>query len=550
MFWAAVVSLGTLLVYLPALQYGFVNWDDNLYVYENPHIRSFSWALVKWAFTEPYAANWHPVTWFSHAFDRLLWGLNPLGHHLTSIILHAANSFLVVFVAVNIVRLADRTLSTRGLIACGVATGVLFGVHPLHVESVAWVAERKDLLCALFFLSSLLSYIKYATGAGNVRHEPSLSAGLRDRWYLLSLLLFVLALLSKPMAVSLPLVLLIMDWYPLDRTTSSARLRAALVEKAPFVLGSLASSVMTIWAQGAWQAIVPVDYFPLSTRLLVAARSLLAYLVNMVLPLKLIPYYPYPQDVSLLQASTFLPLAAVLAITAAWLLWGRRHRALAAVWAYYCATLLPVLGIVQVGGQAMADRYTYLPSLGPFLLAGYGFARLVDFCGKRDKGRAVCTAAGVSLAVALTLVLSFKSVRQIAVWKHSVTLWSYVIEASPRQVLLAYYNRGLVFGKNRAFARALADFNQAVSINGTFSKAYNNRGVVYFLTRMYPQALQDFTQAVDMDPENSEAYVNRAYVYLATGRRDLAIPDLQKGCELGNQAGCTAFRQEMGKRRP
>ncbi|HEY6837179.1 MAG TPA: hypothetical protein VI389_00415, partial [Geobacteraceae bacterium] len=237
---AAGIALVTFCIYLKTLQNGFLEWDDGTYVTENPHLSTFGPAFLSWAFFGSYAANWHPLTWISHALDYAVWGLDPRGHHLTNVILHAANTMLVTVLAV---RLADVAAGREGAaggagkeqLIAGAVTGLLFGLHPLHVESVAWVAERKDLLCAFFFLASVLAYLAY--GRGTASREAA--AFPRDRMYLASLGLFFLALLSKPMAVSLPLVLLILDGYPLRRRNP----RVLVVEKLPFLALSAASSV-------------------------------------------------------------------------------------------------------------------------------------------------------------------------------------------------------------------------------------------------------------------------------------------------------------------
>ncbi len=235
---AALLAAG---VYAPSLRNDFVNWDDGLYVYGNPFIRRLDGRFLGWAFTTFRASNWHPLTWISHALDYTLWGLNPLGHHLTSVVLHAVNVFLVVLLAFRLIEAGRERMSSGapslpdgqgGLIAAGM-TGLLFGIHPLHVESVAWVNERKDLLCALFFLLSILSYTlpertsaeSGASGGGGARPF--------GRHYLLSLIFFLLALLSKPMAVSLPLVLLVLDWYPFKRIRSAESFRTVFIEKIP-----------------------------------------------------------------------------------------------------------------------------------------------------------------------------------------------------------------------------------------------------------------------------------------------------------------------------
>ena len=344
---AGAVSVLTFLLYLPSLGNEFVEWDDRLYVFGNPHILSLNFSFLKWAFSTFHAYNWHPLTWISHDLDYAIWGLNPLGHHLTNSILHAANAFLVVLLVVKLMEAGELGFGGRSFIAATV-TGLLFGLHPLHVESVAWVAERKDLLCALFFLLSVRTYLQYAESISN--HSAS-SFSFRHKDYLIALGFFILALLSKPMAVSLPAVLLILDWCPLGRIQSLTSFKAALVEKGPFITLSLLSSIVTIQAQKAAMELMKV--VPLSTRVLVAAKSLLAYVWKMIVPKNLIPYYPYPGDVSLFSAEYSLVIAGVLGITTVCVVFPGNRKFLLAGWSYYVITLLPVLGIVQ-------DMHAYL----------------------------------------------------------------------------------------------------------------------------------------------------------------------------------------------
>ncbi|NOX97016.1 MAG: hypothetical protein GXO98_02935, partial [Nitrospirae bacterium] len=265
-----LIALTTLLVYLPTLNNNFVNWDDGEYVYDNPHIQSLDPELLKWTFTSFYAGNWHPLTWLSHALDYALWGLNPRGHHLTAIIFHSLNTFLVFILLIRLLvpfrkktgkRERTSLLKEPSLgkaLAAGAITALLFGLHPLHVESVAWVAERKDVLYAFFTLLSLLSYLRYIS--------PLSSLPRRSTFYGLSLFLFALALMSKPMAVTLPVVLVILDIYPLERLNLKAAgpaQRKVWIEKLPFLGLSLVSSIITIVAQRAGGAVAPLKYWPL-----------------------------------------------------------------------------------------------------------------------------------------------------------------------------------------------------------------------------------------------------------------------------------------------
>jgi hypothetical protein len=382
---AGFVAVITCAVYLTSLRNEFVEWDDSIYVFENPYIRSLNFPFFRWAFFDFHAGNWHPLTWISHAVDYALWGLNPWGHHLTNIILHALNASIVVLLIVGLIKALPKTtienerpLNERMTLMVGGGTGILFGLHPLHVESVAWVAERKDLLCALFFLVSMTVYAKYGTLAHpETPHLRSESRYLK-KLYLLSLGSFTLALLSKPMAVTLPVCLLMLDWYPLKRIQSLRTFRTAFVEKVPFFALSLGSSILTLLAQAAGGSIVPTEYAPVATRMLVASKALVVYLGKMMVPLNLVPFYPYPSDVSLFSLDYLAAVVLVLGITTVCIVFVKGHEPLLSVWGYYVVTLIPVLGIVQVGNQFMADRYVYLPSLGPFILLGWAMAWLFE----------------------------------------------------------------------------------------------------------------------------------------------------------------------------
>lgn len=380
---ALLVFFITLLVYLPSLGNEFVNWDDNQYVYENRNIQVSPGHVFEWSFTTFYAANWHPLTWISHALDYSMWGLNPRGHHLSSIVLHSINAVLVVYLCIGLFESYRRKkvaegfsgpfFDEKGVLIAAATTGILFGIHPVHVESVAWVSERKDILSALFFCLSILSYIRYVDETENVGE-----AGRRPllRTYFFSLVFFVCALLSKPMAVTLPVVLILLDWFPFQRIQSLRTLWKAVLEKVPFIAMGIASSVITVLAQIKGRSLVPFESSSVPARIMVAADAIFSYLTKMILPLDLSPFYPYPKVVSFFSAKYFFPLLVVTIITIACVNFFLRGRKVwLAVWGYYLITLLPVLGIIRVGLQSMADRYTYLPSLGPFLVLGLAAAR-------------------------------------------------------------------------------------------------------------------------------------------------------------------------------
>ena len=556
---AGLVALLTFIVYIASLQNEFVEWDDSQYVFENLHIRSFDLAFFKWAFFDFYAANWHPLTWISHALDYAAWGLNPMGHHLTNNILHAVNTFLVVALVVRLIEAVhDSPFTIHGsrltshdsrftLIAAAV-TGLLFGLHPLHVESVAWIAERKDLLCALFFLLSILKYISYSS------HKTY-------KTYFLALFFFILALLSKPMAVSLPFVLLILDWYPFGKIRSLKTFLSAVLEKLPFMALSIGSSILTMLAQK--KAMVLTEYVPLWARSLVAAKALIAYIWKMLMPLNLVPFYQYPSLLDIGSAEYILSLILVAGITAACIRLAGKQRLWLAVWGYYVLTLIPVLGIIQVGSQSMADRYTYLPSIGFFLIIGL----LIAWCAQKMlKQVSVIKYSGAAAAFFLLLFLSFLTYKQIEVWKNSFSLWTYVIEMDPEKFPGAYNNRGHAFYINGQLDRAIDDFNQAIRLDPISSKAYLNRGAAFvdkgqldranadfdkaielnpsysqaynakgslFGMSGYPEkAIEQFSKAIEIDPAYSAAYGNRGAVYLLIGQNNRALEDIDKAIQL------------------
>ena len=513
---AVVVSLATFLLYTKSLQNYFVDWDDNFYVTANAYIKSFDLKLIRWAFLEFYSYNWHPLTWISHAVDYYIWGLNPFGHHLTSVIIHAINTFFVVIIVVNLLIFRKRisvenkrsyaTDEYFWLIIGGV-TGVLFGIHPLHVESVAWVAERKDLLCAFFFLLSVICYSGYVGDLiENSIHENSFSC-VSSRKYLLSIAFFICAVLSKPMAVTLPFVLLILDYCPFGRVKSIKTFYLAGIEKIPFIVVSIGSSIMTVLAQKSGNAIW-VDV-PVSTRFLVASKALVAYIRNMLLPFDLMPFYPYPRDASFLSLEYAGAIFILIGISYLCVHFSNKNRFYLSVWSYYVITLIPVIGLVQVGGQFMADRYMYLPSIGPFLLLGAGSSYVFKHTFYSIKKRIFSISVVSIILIMILSSMAYVTYNQIRIWKNGVDLWSYVINKEPEKVLFAYYNRGGLYAKTGRYHEAIEDYSKVITLN------YQEYGKVY---------------------------THRGLVYLKIGNVRAAVADFEKACGLGDAFGCSALK--------
>ena len=490
---ATLVTLVTLIVYLPALQNGFVNWDDQILVYENPALRSIDIPFIGWAMTDVNTGLWHPMLWLSFAFDYTVWGLNPFGYHLTNVLLHAFNTFLVFILAIQLMghgRVKDRF--EKKILLAGAVTALLFGIHPLHVESVAWVTERKDVLYSFFFLASLLVYLRYA------------STSLK-RYYLLSLIFFILSLMSKPMAISLPAVLFILDFYPLRRLTwegGGKKFGGVLVEKLPFLLLALLLVALTVWIHPGLES---QGIYPLKGRIFVAVHSPISYLFKIALPFDLAPIYPLlsiPDIFSLEYVGSFIALTAIT-LFSAWAL--KRGKMFFIIWLYYMATLIPVLG--QVGAQPEADRYTYLPSLGPFFLIGIAIGAVFEKCPKKLYHKII-----VAVLILISGILASRTVRQIAVWHDPITLWSHVIKLFPDSASVAYYNRGGVYNASGNYRQAIEDYSKAIMISPQFGANYVNRGNVYCVLGNYKEAINDFSKAIELNPKYAISYFNRGNV--------------------------------------
>ena len=528
---AASVALATILVYLPALRNEFITWDDMVYIFENSHIRSVDMSFFKWAFLSFYVSNWHPLTWISHALDFAVWGLNPLGHHLCNNVLHTINAFLVVFLIMRLLETAKERATQAGLsefltertilITAGV-TGLLFGLHPLHVESVAWVSERKDLLCALFFLLSIIQYTNFVRSESSETARRYSLTFFSNKYYLLTLGFFILALLSKPMALTLPVLLLILDWYPFNRIPSLRAFRSVLAEKLPFIALSLASSIITVFAQ--YEGMMLITAAPLSTRLLVAAQSLILYLWKMIWPLNLVPLYLYPKEVSFLYFKYLSAIALVIGITIACIIVAKKQRVWLTAWGYYIVTLMPVIGIVQVGYQSMADRYTYLPSLGPFVVMGLGAAWIFKkspYTGK--KSSMTVQLLGAIMAIFIFAALAFLTVKQIGIWKNSFVFWDYVLEKEPIKSPIPYFNLGMAYEKKGLLDEAMEQYQIALRVDPYCVIAHNKIGEVYERKGLLDQAIEQYQVAVRLDAHNVEAHNNLGVIYEKKGLLDQAM---------------------------
>lgn len=478
----------TALVYVPALSNGFVTWDDPEVLLENLHVRRLDAESLGWMWSTFHTGNWIPLTWLSHALVYRLARLDPWAHHAANVALHALNTSLVYLLARALFdRAQERKLPGPDLRQApwAAAIGALaFGVHPLHVESVAWVAERKDVLYAPFFLLAMLVAVGRRWPAGTIP------------------LLFLLALLAKPMAVTLPVALLVLDAWPLGRLPSEWR--RAVLEKLPLFAVALASAAVTVAAQSAGGAVAAADQVPLAFRVMNAFHSVAFYLWKMVVPLGLLPFYPIGTTASgAFRASHVAAALAVLGLSAA-IAWRARPGIgpVAAAWAFYLATLAPVLGLVQVGNQLAADRYTYVPSLGPFLVA----AALLS-----------ASRAGRIVAVVWLAVLVPATLRQIGTWKDPVTLWERVVSARPGISSVAHTNLGNAYHGAGRNLEAVAEFRKAIAIGPDHAFIENGLGTALLDLGQVDAALAALGKATALEPSYAVAHRNLWFAWQARG---------------------------------
>jgi len=448
----AVLFLTVLGIFLPAVTHGFITYDDPVYVTENAHVRAgLTSEGIRWAFRSTDASNWHPLTWLSHMADVQVFGLRPWGHHLTSVLLHAANTVLLFLVLRKMTRAPWRSLF--------VAT--LFGLHPLHVESVAWVSERKDVLSTTFWMLALWAYARRAELSHDQR--PGAAAS-----YLAALLFLALGLLCKPMLVTLPCVLLLLDYWPLGRWTgASVRARwLVLAEKIPFAALSAAASVATLHAQGNGGAVGSMEDFPWPVRIANALISYCRYLGKCFVPSKLAVFYPFTAEQPPL-GQTLMAGALLAAITAAAAALVRRRPYLLVGWLWFLGTLVPVIGLVQVGGQLMADRYTYVPLIGVFIMVTWAAGDAAQSWRRGSQLLRVAAGAGVFALCVLTSL-------QLSYWRDGATLFRHAAAVTPNN-WVAHANLFTTLSQTSA-PEAGDELRETMRILASFAEAHDKKG--------------------------------------------------------------------------
>ncbi len=499
---AAAIAIITIVAFEQVRVCGFVDLDDYRYVTQNPHIENgLTVNSVRWSLTSFYAANWHPLTWISHMVDIELFGLNPAGHHIVNLILHIAASVLLFVVLYQM----------TGQLWPGAAAALLFAVHPLHVESVAWIAERKDVLSTVLALLTILLYLAYTHSRKRSR-------------YIAVIVVFALALAAKPMVVTLPFILLLLDYWPLQRLqlkreSSLMSIKPLVIEKLPLFVLSAGSCVLTMLAQKSHGAVASV---PLVYRIANAINSYAAYLGKTFWPVNLAVFYA-PDRGGIDPTALIISLIVLAAITAA-VVYLRRSKYLVVGWLWFLGTLIPVIGFVKVGDQVMADRYMYLPSIGIFVMLCGGVADLSRKLNISKKALAT-----VCVIIITTLVIQTR--KQVLTWQNDYTLFQHCLAVTGDNPI-AYNRLGVAYSRDRKYEQALMCFRNALKIHPDFRRARQHEALTLLLMSDFDAAQKSLEKALELDDTWVKGHRNLATIHSLNSRYLAAIDHYQKAIEL------------------
>jgi protein O-mannosyl-transferase len=536
-----VVALVTVVAFLPTLNNGFLDWDDEETLVTNLHYRGLGWKNLRWMLTTTLMGHWLPLTWVTFAADYLVWGMNPFGYHLSNLLLHTGAAVVFYFVALRLLRAAGASRSDTVLRAAAGAAALFFAIHPLRVESVAWVTERRDVLSGLWFLLTILTYLKAAAGA--------------RRWWLAgSVGCYTLAVLSKGIVMSLPVVLVLLDVYPLRRLSGGWRqwiapeARRVWAKKIPYLLLALAAAGMAIYA--GHSIADPFDARPLTARIGVALYGLAFYVQKTAVPVGISPLYQIPGRVDPLVLPIVVNALAVAVVTVGLFLVRRKWPAGLAVWLSYAILLAPVSGVMQSGPQLVASRYSYLPCLGWALLVG-GAVCLVHRAVASGGFRPIWARAGAAAMVVCLAVLGALTWGQARIWRDSKALWSYAVSVAPTSSI-AHSNLGAVLFREGKLDEARAQFQKAVQLSPSYADALTNLAFVlgeldraeeatetlkHLSSALVGQGKLDKAIAilqglVEIHPTDAEAHNALGFALFLRGDREPAVQHFRRALQL------------------
>lgn len=540
-----IAALGALALW-PTLDGQWLNWDDEVNFVNNPHFRGLGWAELRWMLTTSLLAVYTPLAWMTLGLNWLAGGLDPWGYHLGNVLLHAANAGLFFLVARRLLvaglgeRLPASAADPPGVMAGAALAALVFAAHPLRVESVAWATERRDVLSAFFYLLAVLAYLR------GIAPDGRLARGAR----LASLAAFAAALLSKGLAMTLPVSLLLLDVYPLRRV--QARGWGALArEKAGYLVLAALAALAALWAVGRGARWTSWAEHALPARVAMTGYSLWFYPSRLVWPEGLSPYYEMPERVLLSQWRFLGPVCAVTAVTLVLAALARRWPAGLAAWAHSAIVVAPVSGIVHAGAQLAHDRYSYLSGLGFAVLAGAGLGWVLRGHARGTIGRAGPAAAlgGAALVVA---VLGAGAWEQAAAWRDSESLWRTAVEADPGCMICRNNLGNVLLGQGR-LAEAEVQYRRAAALRARAAEPRNNLGIVLAAERRYPEAEAAFREALGLDPGLTGGVANLGLLYAEEGRWAEATPLLRRalaeapGIPRLGAVAARAFRARAGE---
>jgi tetratricopeptide (TPR) repeat protein len=487
------------LAYLPVSHFEFVNFDDNIYVTDNFHVQNgLSWENTVWAFTSLDKYLWNPLTWLSYMLDFELYGLNAGGYHLTNVVIHLMSTVMLFLLLFRMTGEAPKSWFAAGL----------FALHPLHVESVAWIAERKDVLSGFFWICALLAYVHYTSAASLKR-------------YLGVVVLFILGLMSKPMVVTLPAVMWILDYWPLRRFPGTSIYRL-IMEKVPLLALAALITAITFYTQSHSGAMESLDRYPLDVRIWNALVSYAEYLWKMIWPTGLAVYYPHPRTWPVWR----ITIAGLVMISISFLAYRTRTRwpYLAAGWCWYIVTLLPVIGIIQIGGQAMADRYTYIPLIGLFISLSWGLSDIISATKRKEM-------LFGTISVVILALCSVMTIKQVPTWKDSATLFRHALAVTDRSKV-AHYNLGIALKDKGLYLEAVNEFHAALALAPNDAKIHNNMGIALILQGNTNDAEKAFRTVLLLDPNHAGAHNNLGMILYNQDHLNEAINHFREAIRL------------------
>ncbi len=512
-----LIPLAVLAAFWPTLRADFINWDDDANFLNNPHFRGLDWRNLRWMFTTLHMSNYQPLSWLASCLGYSLWGMNPFGYHATSLAFHMLNAVLFYLVAARLLRLAAPAADDAAVAIAAAFAALFFALHPLRVESVAWLSGQHDLQAGAFYLLAMLCYLRACSDEAR-----------RRRWLSGCAALFAAAMLSKVNGITLPIALLLLDFYPLRRLPKDPRQwleprhRRVWLEKLPLLAVAVAAGLVSLVARHQTAVLPPLS---LGFRVQQAFYALALYLGKTMVPVRLLPFYPVPLDLRLSPTTVVASAGLVLVLSAVLLYLRRPWGGGLVAWAYYVLTLLPVLGLISFSTQLAADRYTYLPCMAWAVLGGATFLAGLRRLGTRGRH---LLAAGLAAVLLLLAVLSW---RQSRLWHDSETLFRYAL-ALNQNIPEVHNDLGFVLVNQRRTDEGMAEYHKALAIKPDFTRAMNNLGLALFGQGRYEEAIEQHRKALALEPDYAFGHNNLGLALMYLDRPAEALPHFQKAVAL------------------